>query len=132
MFLCGWSEHRWKAPGSLMAQPQKLQTLSLHFLHCGLWRGGFVTPMVGLVPLEVSVSGELSVLTQEAARHRFSQTSASTKNVLGLGPFAPALGVTWLSGAGGSRRSGQRLGLAGLARADCAFRGRLTWSLLTS
>lgn len=78
-------------------------------------------PTVGFMPLEASASGELSVLTREAAHPRFSQTSACTENVLGLGPFAPALGVTWLSGAGGSRRSGQPLGLAGLARADCAF-----------
>lgn len=41
--------------------------------------------------LEASESGQLSVLTREAAHRRFSQTSASTENVLGLRPFAPAL-----------------------------------------
>ena len=50
----------------------------------------------------------------------------------GAQAFRPRSGVTWLSGAGGSRRSGQPLGLAGLARVDCAFRGQLTWHRLTS
>ena len=91
MFLRAWREHRWKAPGSLMAQPQKMQALSLHFAHCGLRRGGLVTSMVGLMALEASASGQLSVLTQGAAHRQSSQTSASTENVLGLRPFAPAL-----------------------------------------